>query len=198
MAWSYLTLGALYNIVLGRHKSDTLAKVLENFPPHVTFRKDLIGSRLASWTELLQRLALVNPTEGADKFRWNLQKTGKFTVDSMYKALTQPTMPVDNNKKLWRMKIPLKNKVFAWYLHRGAILTKDNLAKRNWHGSKKCVFCDKDETIKHLFFECKFANSIWSIIQIGSTLYPSTSVANIFGAWLNGVDARFKQLVRVP
>jgi hypothetical protein len=50
------------------------------------------------------------------------------------------------------MKIPLKNNFFAWYLRRGVILTKDNLIERNWHGSKMCVFCTHDETIKHLFF----------------------------------------------
>ena len=60
---------ALYNIVLSRHKSDTLAKVLETSPPNVTFRRDLIGPRLTSWNELLQRLALVNLTDGTDEFR---------------------------------------------------------------------------------------------------------------------------------
>ena len=95
------------------------------------------------------------------------------------------------------MKIPLKTKVFAWYLRRGVILTKDTLAKRNSHGSKKRVFCTHDESIKHLFFQCEFAKSIWSAIQIGSTLYPPRSVANIFGNWLNGVDPRFKLLIRV-
>ena len=115
----------------------------------------------------------------------------------MYKALIQLDALVDNNQKNWKMKIPLKIKVFAWYLRRDVILTKDNLAKCNWHGSKKCVFCHKDETIKHLFFDCQFASSIWSIIQIGSTLYPPRSIANIFGNWLNGVDRRFKLLIRV-
>jgi hypothetical protein len=33
------------------------------------------------------------------------------------------------------------------------ILTKDNPAKQNWHGSKECVFCHQDETIQHLFFQ---------------------------------------------
>ena len=42
---------ALYNIV--RHKGDTLAKVMETSPPSMTFRRDLIGPRLASWNELL-------------------------------------------------------------------------------------------------------------------------------------------------
>jgi hypothetical protein len=95
------------------------------------------------------------------------------------------------------MKIPLKTKIFAWYLRRGIILTKDNLVKRNWQGSKKCVFCHQDETINHLFFNCQFARSIWSITQIGSTLYPPQSVANFFGSWLNGVDRRYKTFIRV-
>jgi hypothetical protein len=95
------------------------------------------------------------------------------------------------------MKIPLKTKIFAWYLRRGIILTKDNLVKRNWQGSKKCVFCHHDETINHLFFKCQFARYVWSITQIGSTLYPPRSVAHLFGSWLNGVERRFKTFIRV-
>jgi hypothetical protein len=58
------------------------------------------------------------------------------------------------------MKIPLEAKVFAGYLRKGqVILTKDNLVKRN-RIEVKCVFCYRDETIKHLFFRCKFARSI--------------------------------------
>jgi hypothetical protein len=90
-------------------------------------------------------------------------------------------LPVLDNKKILKMKIPLKNKKIAWYLRRGVILTKDNLIKQNWHGSKTYVFCSQDETIKHLFFQCNFARSIWSIIQAASGLYPLTSTSNIFG-----------------
>ena len=115
----------------------------------------------------------------------------------MYKALIQPVVPVDNNKKIWKMKIPLKIKIFAWYLRRGVILTKDNLARRNWHGSKKCVFSHHDEKIKHLFFQCKVARSIWSVIQVALNLYPPRSVANIFGNWLHEIDHRFRILIRV-
>jgi hypothetical protein len=71
----------------------------------------------------------------------------------MYNALIHPDVPIDidYNNKLLKLKIPLQTKVYAWYLHKGVILTKDNLAKQNWHGSKKYVFCHKDETIKHFF-----------------------------------------------
>ena len=48
-------------------------------------------------------------------------------------------------------------------------------------------FCHHDETIKHLFFQCKLARSIRSVIQIAFALYPPCSVANVFGNWLHGI-----------
>ena len=115
----------------------------------------------------------------------------------MYNALVHSDMPVINNKHLWKMKVPLKIKIFTWYLRRGVVLTKDNLARRNWQGSTKCMFCHHDETIKHLFFECQFARSIWSAIQVASNLYQPSSVANIFGNWLHGIDNTFRKHLRV-
>jgi hypothetical protein len=85
---------------------------------------------------------------------------------------------------------------FAWYLPRDAILTKNNLAKRNWHGSKKCVFFHHDETMKHPFTRCTFAISIWIVIQITLTLYPPRNAVNICGNWLNGVNPMFKRIIR--
>jgi hypothetical protein len=48
---------ALFNIV--RHKHDTLQKMMETSPPSITFRRDLVGPYLASWNELIQRLASI-------------------------------------------------------------------------------------------------------------------------------------------
>jgi hypothetical protein len=59
------------------------------------------------------------------------------------------------------------------------------------------AFCHQDETIKHLFFQCRFTRSIFSIIQAASSLYPLTSFANVFGNWLHGIDLRFRTLIRV-
>jgi hypothetical protein len=113
----------------------------------------------------------------------------------------QPDIPIEmnSNNKLWKLKLLSRIKVFGWYLQKGVILTKDNFAKRNWHGSirKKCVFCQRDEKIKHIILQCRFAKSIWSVIQLALTLYLPSSAANIFGNWFNGVDHRFKKDVRV-
>jgi hypothetical protein len=34
-----------------------------------------------------------------------------------------------------------------WFLYKKVILIKDNLAKRQWTGCTKCVFCGLEETI---------------------------------------------------
>jgi hypothetical protein len=117
----------------------------------------------------------------------------------MYNVLIQPELPIDkiSNNRLWKLKIPLRIKVFGWYLRKGVILTKDNLARRNWNGRKACVFCHQNEIIKHLFFQCRYGRSIWSVIQVASTLFSLCSITNIFGNWLSGIDNRFKKHIRV-
>ena len=137
----------LYSIV--RHKGDTLQKVMESSPPSMTFRRVLIGPRLASWNELLQRLGSIQLVQGTDEFRWSLTKNGIFSVNSMYKALCLSAQPVLNNKSIWKMKIPLKTKVFAWYLRRGVILTKDNLVKKLARLYEMCVLSRRRDNKTH-------------------------------------------------
>jgi hypothetical protein len=58
-------------------------------------------------------------------------------------------------------------------------------------------FFHQNKTIKHLFFQCRFTRSIWSVIQVASTLFLPCSITNIFGNWLNIIDHRFKKHIRV-
>ena len=82
-------------------------------------------------------------------------------------------------------------------MHRKELLTKDNLIKRRWIGCKKCVFCDTDESVEHLFISCPFARDIWRLVHFTFNIHPPASVANLFGDWLNGVDKRSKELIRI-
>jgi hypothetical protein len=91
-----------------------------------------------------------------DRFIWGFIQNGNFSISSMYKALIKDTR-VMHSTLLWKLKIPLRIKIFLWYLKREVVLTKDNLARRNWNGGKQCVLCSQPETIQHLFFYCHFA-----------------------------------------
>jgi hypothetical protein len=131
-----------------------------------------------------------------DKFVWNLTTSGVFSVKSMYEDLMNDHT-VFLRKYLWKLKIPLKIKIFMWFLHNKVLLTKDNLVKRNWVGCSKCCFCGSQETIEHLFISCPFARLLWRIVNFAFDLPPPANVTNMFGNWLNGVDKKSKARIRI-
>ena len=95
------------------------------------------------------------------------------------------------------MNVPLKIKIFMWFLYRRVLLTKDNLAKRNWQGCKTCCFCDKEESIQHLFISCPFAKILWRIIHMAFNIPSPKNITNLFGNWLYGVPKKEKVQIRV-
>jgi hypothetical protein len=62
-------------------------------------------------------------------------KNGHFSVKSQYKLLCETETEV-RNKIIWKAKILLKIKVFMWLVKLNAILTRDNLARRDGRGIK--------------------------------------------------------------
>jgi hypothetical protein len=118
----------LYNIV--RRKVATSAEILGLRLFNISFRRSLVTGNLQDWHDLLLKLSSINLTDSPDHFKWSLNSNGRFTVNSMYRDFLDTNI-VPNNSYLWKIKVPLKIKVFLWLLHREAILTKDNLAKRN-------------------------------------------------------------------
>jgi hypothetical protein len=69
-------------------------------------------------------------------------------------------------KYLWKLKFPLKIKIFMWFLNNKVLLTKDNLVKRNLKGCQKCCFCNESETAQHLFLVCPFAKIMWRMVSL--------------------------------
>ena len=132
-------------------------------PLNISFRRALMENKLVEWQDLVAQIAHVNLVDGTDTFRWNLTKSGVYTVRSLYLHLIgrQPTF---RHKFIWKLKIPLKIKIFLWYLQRGIILTKDNLASKNWTGSQKYCGCNSNETINHLFLDRHYARMVWRVI----------------------------------
>jgi hypothetical protein len=105
------------------------------------------------------------------------------SVKSVYEHLTKEDRG-NSFKMVWKAKIPAKIKTFMWLVEQDAILTKDNMLKRNWHGKANC--CNTPESSIHLFFECPVAKVTWGIvvISLGQTSRPSSYEMGIHGtAW---------------
>jgi hypothetical protein len=86
------------------------------------------------WLNLVARISHVQRVEGADYFKWSLTKSGLYTVRSLYRHLID-THPPFGHGRIWKMKIPLKIKIFLWFLQREVVLTKDN-----WLGKMEKVY----------------------------------------------------------
>jgi hypothetical protein len=125
---------SLYNIVCDPHA--TVSKVMATSPLNISFRRALVDNKLVEWLHLVARISNVELVEGSDNFKWSLTNSGLYSVRSMYLHLIDTHSPF-LHKMIWKIKIPLKIKIFLWFLQKGVVLTKDNLARKNWKGNKK-------------------------------------------------------------
>ena len=126
--------------------------MLGSIPLNISFRRALVGDNMVLWVQLVSLVMNTKLTENNDAFELGLTKNSNFTVKSLYSDFMQADrVPV--NCIVWKLRVPLKIKDFILLFKKGVFLTKDNLIKRNWKVGSKCCFCDKDETIQHLFFD---------------------------------------------
>jgi hypothetical protein len=115
---------------------------------NIRFRQVLRGETWDSRLDLVSCIMNVQLSNESDKFYCKLIASGNFTVKSLY-ADYMNSHTVFLRKYLWKLKVPLKMRIFMWFLRKKVLLTKDNLSKRKWTGYNKCAFCDNDEPIEH-------------------------------------------------
>jgi len=118
----------LYHVVFNKH--DTVEQVVSTNLLNLSFRRTLGGVKLTEYINLVAYLRDFNLADERDTISWKLHNNGQFSVRSMYQKLINQQVPF-RHKYIWKLKIPLKIKIFLWYLLKGVLLTKDNLAKKN-------------------------------------------------------------------
>jgi hypothetical protein len=106
----------LYN--LARRKGDSVAKVLSTTPLNISFRRALVGERLSEWLDLVALVVPVTLNENKDKFLWQLRKNGSFSTQALYRE-SMKSVRTGGKDSFWKAKLPLKIKIFLWYLKRG-------------------------------------------------------------------------------
>jgi hypothetical protein len=97
-------------------------------------------------------------------------KGGVFSSKLYYKHCFSFLPDVGIFKWIWRSRVILRIKVFAWLLVSDRLNTKDMLRRRNWNIADDlfCVLCPAHvtEDWMHLFFHCNFSIRIWNYLQI--------------------------------
>jgi hypothetical protein len=133
--------------------------VMSSRPLNMNFQKTLDVFKWDVWMHLCNQLMVVQLSDEPDRFIWNLTRSGIFIVKSMYEDSLNSLVHFPS-KYLGKLKSPLKMIFYLlWFLNRKVLLIMANLIKRQWKGSKKCCFCDADESIEHLFLSCSLSKN---------------------------------------
>jgi len=106
----------LYRIV--RKKGVSVASVINSTPLNISFRRGIVGARLEEWLRLVSLVLPVSLNNNKDIFTWQLKKDGKFSTQSLYRDIMIGDK-IGGKHMFWKAKLPLKIKIFLWYLKRG-------------------------------------------------------------------------------
>ena len=139
----------------------------------VNFTRWLVDNMRLDWNNILRKVEKITLTDGEDMVNWKFDKKGCFSVKSVYKFLTTNDAGI-YYKNIWKGKIPAKNKIFLWLVANNALLTRDNMVKRKWTGDPSCLFCECNESVSHLLFQCSLAKAVWAVVAhcLGASNVP--------------------------
>ncbi|CAN0860686.1 hypothetical protein LINGRAHAP2_LOCUS8012 [Linum grandiflorum] len=115
----------------------------------------------------------LSATINKDVLCWTGTEKGNYSVKSGYHMEMQRTEVVNDGgvgstpeetvcwKKIWKLNIPGKLKVFIWKISHNILPVGVKVCKRVSQVGDECPNCGLQETIKHYFVECNWAASIW-------------------------------------
>jgi ribonuclease HI len=120
-------------------------------------------------------------------YLWTPSTTGKFTVSSAYRFLTEKS---SNNasssafpqfwQSLWKLNLNDRLRLFLWKIAWNILPTKERLSQiRITIDETECPLCKvASDSLHHLFFECHFARVVWrqSFWPLDSTAFGFTTL----------------------
>jgi hypothetical protein len=84
-----------------------------------------------------------------------------------------------NWKFVWENKAPMKVQFFAWLLTKDRFPIKRNLHKKTIVPAPTCELCNSaDEKALHLCFQCPFAVTFWSAMNIPVNVATLVEIAS--------------------
>ncbi|KAJ4760681.1 RNA-directed DNA polymerase (reverse transcriptase)-related family protein [Rhynchospora pubera] len=158
----------------------------------------LLSTSLVAVHQLSSLLLTVAPTisnlshAGLDEVFWKLDKSGVFSTSSIYNLITSHPCHVSPLRKIWKMRIPPRFKVFLWMMLQNKIATLDNLQRRGWHLPNRCILCGtSSESVLHLFSSCRFYKLLKDLLLSSADVlsisagtppgFPDTPLAILLG-----------------
>ncbi|XP_020097175.1 uncharacterized protein LOC109716257 [Ananas comosus] len=97
-------------------------------------------------------------------------------------TITDAGLHAPTNQHIWKLKIPVKIKIFIWLLLRKRLSTADRLLIRGMHVDPNCAFCAVlTESCDHLFNDCVYVRFL--LLNTGGPDANNASSADTTGLW---------------
>ena len=80
----------------------------------LTFRRSLTEMEMQEWDSLEELVTQTQLRQGRDEMVWMLERKGKYTTRSLYRAMTNGGVRDPMLEAIWKCKIPLKIQIFLW------------------------------------------------------------------------------------
>ncbi|XP_076885917.1 uncharacterized protein LOC143535587 [Bidens hawaiensis] len=120
-------------------------------------------SEMQDVQNLLSKVVL---SEAKDKWVWEADSGGIFSVASVKSLLNRGRNLQKNNETRWVSWVPIKVNVLMWRIEMERIPTRLALVRRNIRiQDTLCPLCDAvTESAGHLFIDCSFAFQVWQAV----------------------------------
>ena len=158
----------------------------------------LVGDQKEEWNNFFKGMVgsdfVINNSKYILLWSWD-KKRGNVNANLAYKFRMVELREVEPYfwyNELWNWQLPLKVKLFVWLMLKQRILTWENLNKRGFSGTSRCVLCGiSEETMFHVFVERGFIKYIWQTISKDLNLvspWEGFQMEDCFQKWLKKKD----------
>jgi hypothetical protein len=145
----------------------------------------------ATYTRALKG-AHIRISKTKDELVWKNSPHGTYTPKLGYSQLNIDLHQREPSwwwRGLWKIKFPLKARIFMWCLVKNKIPTWDRMKQRNVEGPSWCALCKaNDELGVHLFISCPFVKQIWEECSqaLGqASIWQGHSIEEAWKEWLS-------------
>ncbi|GJS99591.1 RNA-directed DNA polymerase, eukaryota [Tanacetum coccineum] len=142
------------------------------------------GNELDQLVRLEDDLKGVVLSSNDDRWVWELESTGDFSVSSIRNLIDKKFLPNVELKTRWNKFIPIKINIHTWKIMTNSLPTRFNISCRGiCIDSILCATCGKGvETTSHLFFSCSVARDVVKLITRW-WMYWMTKIGILLDDW---------------
>ncbi|GAA0148493.1 hypothetical protein LIER_36733 [Lithospermum erythrorhizon] len=134
--------------------------------------------------------AVVIVADKEDRVQWR-DAVGNKPRD-ISKLLKNPGEKVKWAKFLWHSFDISRHNFIIYFLVRGRLEIRDRVSKWLPNCERSYLFCEKEETQEHLFFDCVYSGKVWRQVLDMLRLYKGNGWWRMEFSWMINVKTRSK------